>query len=244
MRLRQIAIAAANLDESELILKKELNINVAYRDPGVEKFGLNNIVCPVGGEFLEVVSPFLDGTTAGRFIEKKKGAAGYMTIFQCNDAIERRSYLMEKGIRLVHETNDPDFLNSQFHPKDIPGALLEIDSVPNNDCTDKYSDWPPAGKNWKEAINKNYVLGIAGATIASDNPLSLSDLWSDVLDCKRFIAGDAIFIELENTTINFVQKRSGYSDLVGIKLFATEKRINIKNKINILGLDIEFIESK
>ena len=86
MRLRQIAIASNNLEESELIFKKELNINVAFRDPGVEKFGLNNIVCPVGGEFLEVVSPFKEGTTAGRYLEKKGGPAGYMTIFQCNQS--------------------------------------------------------------------------------------------------------------------------------------------------------------
>lgn len=242
MRLRQIAIASNNLEESELIFKKELNINVAFRDPGVEKFGLNNIVCPVGGEFLEVVSPFKEGTTAGRYLEKKGGPAGYMTIFQCNDALERRSYLMEKGIRLVHEMNDPDFINSQFHPKDIPGALLEIDSVPNNECLEKFSDWPPAGKNWKEVINENYVLGIAGITIATEDPFSLGDLWSDVLDAKKVLEEDSVFVELENSVIDFVPKKKGYSDLVGIKLLATKERIHMGNKINMLGLDIEFIE--
>ena len=82
MRLRQIAVASYILNECERILNKELKIKTAYRDEEVEKYGLNNIVCPIGGELLEVVSPYTTDTTAGRFIEKKKGAAGYMTIFQ------------------------------------------------------------------------------------------------------------------------------------------------------------------
>ena len=58
MRLRQIAIASYNLNEAERIINKELKIRTAYRDEEVEKYGLNNIVCPLGGEFLEVVSPW------------------------------------------------------------------------------------------------------------------------------------------------------------------------------------------
>ena len=72
MRLRQIAIASYNLNKAERLIKQELNINSAYRDEEVEQYGLNNIVCPIGGEFLEVVSPFTTDTTAGRFIDKKK----------------------------------------------------------------------------------------------------------------------------------------------------------------------------
>ena len=53
MRLRQIAIASYNLNKAERLLFKELKIKTAYMDAEVEKYGLNNIVCPVGGEFLD-----------------------------------------------------------------------------------------------------------------------------------------------------------------------------------------------
>ena len=62
MRLRQIAVASYNLNECERIINKELNVNTAYRDEEVEQYGLNNIVYPIGGEFLEVEYPFTNNT--------------------------------------------------------------------------------------------------------------------------------------------------------------------------------------
>ena len=242
MRLRQVAIASYNLNECERILNKELKIKTAYRDEEVEKYGLNNIVCPIGGEFLEVVSPYTTDTTAGRFIDKKKGAAGYMTIFQCEDSLERRKFIESKGIRVLNAfDNNGDFINNQFHPKDLPGALLEIDSVTNTNYKEKYADWPPAGPNWRQKIDEQYVQGIVGATIAAEDPNNLSKLWSEVLDSKLLVENNCPSIVLENANITFVQAKSDYTDLVGIKIKASQKRLNIGKNIKILGLDINFI---
>ena len=242
MRLRQVAIASYNLNECERILNKELKIKTAYRDEEVEKYGLNNIVCPIGGEFLEVVSPYISNTTAGRFIDKKKGAAGYMTIFQCEDSLERRKFIESKGIRVLNAfDNNGDFINNQFHPKDLPGALLEIDSVTNTNYKEKYADWPPAGPNWRQKIDEQYVQGIVGATIAAEDPNNLSKLWSEVLDSKLLVENNCPSVVLENANITFVQAKSDYTDLVGIKIKASQKRLNIGKNIKILGLDINFI---
>ena len=242
MRLRQIAIASYNLNECERILNTELKIKTAYGDEEVEKYGLNNIVCPIGGEFLEVVSPYTTDTTAGRFIDKKKGAAGYMTIFQCEDSLERRKFIESKGIRVLNAfDNNGDFINNQFHPKDLPGALLEIDSVTNTNYKEKYADWPPAGPNWRQKIDEQYVQGIVGATIAAEDPNNLSKLWSEVLDSKLIVENNCLSVVLENANITFVQAKSDYTDLVGIKIKASQKRLNIGKNIKILGLDINFI---
>ena len=242
MRLRQIAIASYNLNECERILNKELKIKTAYRDEEVEKYGLNNIVCPIGGEFLEVVSPYTTDTTTGRFIDKKKGAAGYMTIFQCEDSLERREFIENKGIRALNAfDNNGDFINNQFHPKDLPGALLEIDSVTNTNYKEKYADWPPAGSNWRQKIDEKYVQGIVGVTIAAEDPNNLSKLWSEVLDSKLIVENNCPSVVLENANITFVQAKSDYTDLVGITIKASQKRLNIGKNIKILGLDINFI---
>ena len=190
MRLRQIAVASYNLNECERIIKKELKIKSAYRDEEVEQYGLNNIVCPIGGEFLEVVSPYTINTTAGRFIDKKKGPAGYMTIFQCENSLERSKFIESKGIRALNsfpQSKDSDFIINQYHPKDFPGSLLEIDSVHNTNYKEKYADWPPAGPNWRQNIDEEYVQGIVGATIATEDPEKLSKLWSEVLDSKLLV---------------------------------------------------------
>ena len=242
MRLRQIAIASYNLNEAERIINKELKIRTAYRDEEVEKYGLNNIVCPLGGEFLEVVSPYTTDTTAGRFIDKKKGPAGYMTIFQCEDSLERRKFIESKGIRVLNAfENIGNFINNQFHPKDLPGALVEIDSVTNTNYKEKYADWPPAGSDWREQINEEYVQGIVGVTIAAENPDKLSKLWSEVLDSKLIVENNYPCVVIENAKIIFVQAKIGYVDLVGIKIKASKERLNLGKNIRMLGLDIEFI---
>lgn len=242
MRLRQIAIASYNLNKAERIINKELKIKTAYRDEEVEKHGLNNIVCPIGGEFLEVVSPYTIDTTAGRFIDKKKGPAGYMTIFQCEDSIERKNYIESKGIRVLNAFEPKgNFINNQFHPKDLPGALLEIDSVTDTNYKEKYADWPPAGLDWRQKINEEYVSGIVGATIASEDPDNLSKLWSEVLDSDLEVENNYPIVLLENAKIKFVKTKDNYSDLVGIKLKATKERINLGKNIKMLGLDIEFV---
>jgi len=242
MRLRQIAIASYNLNKAERIINKELKIEVAHRDEEVEKYGLNNIVCPIGGEFLEVVSPFIPDTTAGRFIDKKNGAAGYMTIFQCQNSTERRNFIENKGIRALNAfENKGDFINNQFHPKDLPGALLEIDSVPNTNYTEKYASWPPAGKNWRQKIHEEYVEGIVGVTIAAENPKKLSNLWAEVLDSELRCKADCHTVACENANITFVQAKSNYTDLVGITIKASKKRLSLGKNIKMLGLDINFI---
>src|SRR6185437_8780205 len=62
LRLRQIALVARQL--APVVDRDVFGLEVAYRDPGVEAFGLENAVLPVGNQFLEVVAPIREGTAA------------------------------------------------------------------------------------------------------------------------------------------------------------------------------------
>ena len=73
MRLRQCVFVTRELESSREELCDILGIEVAYRDPGVAKWGLVNVVCPTGHDFLEIVTPFQEGTSAGRYIDRRKG---------------------------------------------------------------------------------------------------------------------------------------------------------------------------
>ena len=44
-----------------------------------------------------------------------------------------------------------------------------------------------------------------------------------------------------NAKINFIQAKDNFSDLIGIKLKASEARLNLGKNITILGLNIEFV---
>ena len=67
----------------------------------MEYFGLNNIVMPVGGEFLEVVAPFRDDASGARYLARRGGDAGYMVILQDEDALAHRERLEAAGVRVI-----------------------------------------------------------------------------------------------------------------------------------------------
>jgi F420-dependent methylenetetrahydromethanopterin dehydrogenase len=78
---------------------------------------------PIGGDFIEVVSPTKPGTTAGRLMEKR-GDGGYMIIMQTEDAKKRREHIEAKGLsRVIFEQSFADSVCIQYHPKGIKGTL-------------------------------------------------------------------------------------------------------------------------
>jgi len=90
MRLRQIALVARDLDAVRADIASVFGLDYAYVDPVVGRYGLTNLVFPVGDTFLEVVSPVVEGTTAGRLLEKRRGDGGYMVILQTDHLAQAR----------------------------------------------------------------------------------------------------------------------------------------------------------
>src|SRR5258707_8329138 len=99
MKLRQCVFVCKDLEASRAELCDTLGIEVAYRDPGVAKWGLANVVCPTGHDFLEIVAPTRDGTSASRYIERRNGDGGYMGILQVPHAQAERQRLTGLGVR-------------------------------------------------------------------------------------------------------------------------------------------------
>jgi hypothetical protein len=76
MDIRQIVMVSALRDPIVNNLCELFECEVAFNDPGVGHFGLENAVIPLGTDFLEVVSPIEENTTAGRFLEREMAMAG------------------------------------------------------------------------------------------------------------------------------------------------------------------------
>jgi hypothetical protein len=78
---------------------------------------------PIGGDFIEVVSPFKEGTTVGRLLERR-GDGGYMIIMQTEDAKKRREHIEAKGLsRVIFEHDFEDSVCIQYHPRGIKGKF-------------------------------------------------------------------------------------------------------------------------
>jgi len=200
MRLRQCVFVCKDLEGSSEELCDILGIEVAYRDPGVAKWGLANVVCPTGNDFLEIVSPMKDGTSAGRYIERRKGDGGYMVILQVPDAVAERQRVTGLGIRAVAQKDLAEYQYTHFHPSDTTGVLLSIDTTFAPPGVDPALWWPPAEKDWVKHARSDVTNGLAGVEIQHDDPDAAAATWSRILDRP---AVDNI-IRLDGSQIRFV----------------------------------------
>ena len=201
MKLRQCVFVAKDLESSREELCDILGIEVAFRDPGVAKWGLVNVVCPTGHDFLEIVSPSQAGTSAGRYIDRRKGDGGYMVILQVPDALAERERVTGLGIRAVAQKDLPEYQYTHFHPSDTSGVLLSIDQTNAPAGVDPKLWWPPAEKNWLKHARSDVTNGLAGVEIQSDDPDKTAALWSKILN--RPVAGDIIQLD-DDGEIRFV----------------------------------------
>jgi hypothetical protein len=177
MRLRQIALAATDLEGSVAALCDVLGIEVGLRDPGVGVFGLDNAVMPVGETFLEVVSPVRDDATAKRWIARRGGDAGYMLILQCDDvAAQGREVARAEGAgaKKVWEGEHAGGRTAHFHPREL-GAILSLDGMP------AWNEWVWAGPTWRDHVRTDTTTAIVGAELASADPGKLAARWGAVV---------------------------------------------------------------
>lgn len=181
IRLRQIALVARDLavvDE----LCEHLGLKICFRDPGVGAFGLHNALMVIGDQFLEVVSPNQDDTTAGRLLDKRNGDGGYMVIYEVDDLDARLADLNERDVRIIWAGDLPTIRGRHLHPRDVGGAIVSLDEpVPAG-------SWTWGGPDWV-AHPDAAVTAIAGVTIAADDPATMRSRWTGLgLDVSvRFV---------------------------------------------------------
>ena len=174
IRLRQIALVATHLESAISELSAALDTDVIYRDPGVTEFGLANALFCIGDQFIEIVSPIQENTTAGRLIEKRGGDGGYMAIYDTDHVDELVANAKSKGVRFVWEGSIPGIRGHHMHPRDTSGTLVSIDQ------TDIPGEWPWAGKKWKERRESSITNGIVGIEVAVEDTDASSARWSEL----------------------------------------------------------------
>lgn len=210
MRLRQIAFVAEDLKSSSDDLCAVLGLDIAYRDPGVAKWGLENVVVPLGGDFLEIVSPTQGGTSAGRYLQRRHGDGGYMVILQGPDALADRTRVTGMGIRAVATADRGDYFYTHFHPADVGGFLLSLDSVtPGADWLEEQCEWAPAGPRWKEHVRTDVSRRLRAVELQSENPATTAELWSRILQRPARRVGEALHLSLDHGDIRFVIAADG-----------------------------------
>lgn len=203
MRLRQVALVAADLGPVEREIEQKLGVELCFRDTGVAAFGLRNALYPIGDKLLEVVSPTEAGTTAGRLLQKRAGDGGYMVILQVDGLEELRRRFTARGVREVHVAEADGIRGIHLHPRDVGGAILSVDE------TADWDEWGWAGPTWRQHVRSDVVSDIVAVEIQAQDPAAMAARWADVLD-RSVDAGDTgPVIELDEGTIRFVAVADG-----------------------------------
>ena len=224
LRMRQICLVARHLAPVAEEFRAVLGLEVCHRDPGVGKYGLENALFPIGHNFLEVVAPVREGTTAGRYLERRGGDGGYMVITQCEDLAPRRKRCEAVGVRIANEIGYPEYRELQLHPRDVGAAMLSFGWQPG--ARDPGGPWHPAGVQSSvtppsnvlgspSAAPRPAVTAMTAAELQSDDPDRLARRWSEVMERPVQTRDGQRVIALDDATLRFTEATDGRGEGLG-----------------------------
>ena len=233
MRLRQVALVTHDLAPVEAGIAEELGLELCYRDPDVEVFGLRNALFPIGDKILEVVSPMRDDTSAGRHLAKRNGDGGYMVILQVEDLAAIESRIQNHGVRVVFTATRPGITGLHLHPKDIGAAILSIDH------DDRWDGWGWAGPDWRDHVATGVVTDLLGVAMQSQQPAVTAERWAAVLGREVIDSGDQHHIQLDEGVLRFVPPADDRGDGVcAVDVRAADGR---SRSTTLCGVTVNFV---
>lgn len=222
-RLRQVVVAATELETTISALQSAFGLGGAFADPGVAEFGLVNGVLAVGDQFVEVVTPSRGATAAGRWMERGGGDRGYMVIVQVASIDDARSHLASLGHRFIWSADLRDISANHLHPASIGGAIVSIDEPRPPES------WRWGGPDWPANVRTGVVTGVAGITMAAKDPSALLATWATAFalaalpgtdgEAGALVLGDGSRVAFVGIHAPIANGRDG---LVGIDLFAAD----------------------
>ncbi|MGH8689141.1 MAG: hypothetical protein ACREVQ_15660 [Burkholderiales bacterium] len=254
LRLRQICLVAAELEREARAVREIFGLQACYRDPNVAKYGLQNVLFPIGSDFLEIVAPTRPGTAAGRFLERHGGRHGYMAIFDCDDPEARGRHCASLGVRTANLIRHDAYLGVQLHPRDTGAAMIEFNRTEGG--ADPHGPYAPAGPRWQDAIRLERVRRLAAAEVSCPDPGALAARWSELLERPALASGRNRRIELDSGAIDFLEDPSAVPALTGLVLEAddvdhadrvrraakAEGRLDSDGAVELCGVQLRLVE--
>ena len=127
LNLDHVAIAVGDLDAALAGYRDRYRVEPLYREV-VESQGVEEAMIPVGGSFIQLITPLSDETPVGRFLSKNGEGLHHVayTVVSIEAAL---AHLSAQGARLVDTTPRVGGRGSRIafvHPGDLGGTLIEL----------------------------------------------------------------------------------------------------------------------
>lgn len=126
-KVEHIGIAVNNMEESEWLFSRLLNIN-AYKTENVASEGVSTSFFRIGGSKIELLEATTDDSLISKFI-KKKGEGIHHIAFEVADIESEMKRLKKEGFVLLNENPKRGADNKLvcfIHPKSANGVLIEL----------------------------------------------------------------------------------------------------------------------
>lgn len=222
LRLRQVCLVAPDLEPAATNLKQIFGLEECHRDPAVGAYGLENVLLPVGSDFLEIVAPTRDGTAAGRFLARNGARHGYMIIMDCDDPARRQAHCEGVGVRTAHRIEREAYLGVQLHPRDTGGAMLEFNRTAGGG--DPLGPYGPAGAHWQSAIRTDVSRSLLAVEMECADPGGFAAHWGRILERPaQALAGRCWRIRLDAGEIVFLPGAGEGAVLAGLVLEVVDR---------------------
>jgi len=212
----------ADLARQAETVKAIFGLAECYRDPNVARYGLENVLFPVGTDFIEIVAPTRPDTAAGRFLARHGGRHGYMVIMDCDDPEARQEHCAALGVRTANLIRHDSYLGVQLHPKDTGGAMIEFNHT--HEGADPMGAYAPAGPAWQKAVRQDVTRRMLAAELECPDPAAFAARWSEILQRPALPVGQGEFeIALDTGAIRFLRGSTPEAVFAGIELQVADR---------------------
>lgn len=189
--------------------KEKFGFMPGVRDiDGMAELGFEHEVLTFSDTFLEIVAP-LDPQSSKAQIAAS-GAGGYMTVVQVKELEPLLNAASERGFAPLLNQVFQSQLLTQWHPKHF-GTIAEFDQI---DPVDSWHFAPAVFDRQATEVS----TGIAGATLAVDDPEMMAERWGYVLG----IGHRGTTIELADGPIEFIAAGGGPRGVRAVDVFAAD----------------------
>lgn len=125
--LDHVGIAVRDLEASIDGYREKYGVEPLHREV-VESQGVEEALLPVGGSFVQLLTPLEPAGPVGRFLEKR-GEGLHHIAYAVLDIEDALQHLRASGARLIDETHRVGGRGAKIafvHPSDLGGTLIEL----------------------------------------------------------------------------------------------------------------------
>ena len=127
LNLDHVAIAVHDLDSAVAGYVSRYRVEPLYREV-VEEQGVEEVMIPVGGSFVQLLRPLSPDTPVGRFLARR-GEGLHHVAFAVASIESALTHLHEEGARLIDDSprvGGREMRVAFVHPGDLGGTLIEL----------------------------------------------------------------------------------------------------------------------